>query len=324
LPDLTVEVPPEAAGERLDRFLAGLEEVGSRAAAERLLSQGGVRVNGSSEPKSHRLAAGDVLEVRVPERRPSELEPEQLDLRIAYEDEHLLVVDKPAGMVVHPAAGHDSGTLVNALLHHITDLSGVGGELRPGIVHRLDRGTSGLMVVAKNDAAHQHLARQFAARSVERVYLALVWGLPSPMEGTISGAIGRDPRDRKRMALVEGRGKPAQTRYAVLRAYGVAAALLSCRLLTGRTHQIRVHLASIGHPLIGDATYGRVTQARLKRLPESAEGPVRAFPRQALHAAVLGFEHPSSGQRLRFETEPPADMRQILNTLESLQKLGYT
>jgi 23S rRNA pseudouridine1911/1915/1917 synthase len=315
-----------AAGQRLDRWLAASLEPLSRSRIKALVEAGHVSLAGATiTDPSLRVKPGQIFELVLPEPEAPVPLPEAMPLTILYEDSDLIVLDKPAGMAVHPAPGSPAGTLVNALIAHCGDsLSGIGGVKRPGIVHRLDKDTTGIMVVAKNDAAHHHLARQFAERSVERMYLALVWGLPSPMEGTISGAIGRDPRDRKRMALVEGRGKPAQTRYAVLRAYGVAAALLSCRLLTGRTHQIRVHLASIGHPLIGDPTYGRVTAARLKRLPEPAQDLARAFPRQALHAAVLGFEHPSSGQSLRFETEPPVDMLQILNTLESLQKIDYT
>ena len=322
----TVLIADTEASERLDRVLAARIERLSRTRLKALILDGEVTIGARTiRDPGYRVNSGETVSVRIPPPLPATPEGEDIPLTVVFEDDQLIVIEKPAGLVVHPAAGNWTGTLVNALIAHCGDsLSGIGGVKRPGIVHRLDKDTTGIMVVAKNDAAHHHLARQFAERSVERMYLALVWGLPSPMEGTISGAIGRDPRDRKRMALVEGRGKPAQTRYAVLRAYGVAAALLSCRLLTGRTHQIRVHLASIGHPLIGDPTYGRVTAARLKRLPEPAQDLARAFPRQALHAAVLGFEHPSSGQSLRFETEPPVDMLQILNTLESLQKINYT
>jgi len=315
-----------AAGERLDRWLAASLEAVSRSRIKALVEAGHVRLAGATiTDPSLRVKPGQVFELTFPEPEAPAPEPEPVPLAILYEDPDLVVLDKPAGMAVHPAPGSPAGTLVNALIAHCGDsLSGIGGVKRPGIVHRLDKGTTGVMVVAKTDTTHQHLARQFAERRVERFYLALVWGVPNPLAGSIVGAIGRDPRDRKRMAVVEGRGKPAETRYGVRRAYGLAAALISCRLLTGRTHQIRVHLAAIGHPLIGDAAYSRNTAARLKRLSPGAQGAVRAFPRQALHAAVLGFEHPRTGERLRFETPPPADMRQLLHTLESLQEILYT
>ena len=315
-----------AAGQRLDRWLAASLEAVSRSRVKALVEAGCVRLAGATiTDPSMRVKPGQVIELTLPEPETPAPQPEAVPLTILYEDRDLVVLDKPAGMAVHPAPGSPAGTLVNALIAHCGDsLSGIGGVRRPGIVHRLDKDTTGVMVVAKTDAAHQHLARQFAERTVERVYLALVWGLPSPLADSIAGAIGRDPRDRKRMAVVEGRGKPAETRYAVRHAYGLAAAVISCQLLTGRTHQIRVHLAAIGHPLIGDATYGRVTAARLKRLPPTAQSVVRAFPRQALHAAVLGFEHPRTGERLRFETPAPEDMRQILRTLESVQETYYT
>lgn len=315
-----------AAGERLDRWLTASLEAVSRSRIKALVEAGHVRLEGATiTDPSWRVKPGQVFELTLPEPQAATPEPEAVALAILYEDTDLVVLDKPAGMAVHPAPGSPAGTLVNALIAHCGDsLSGIGGVKRPGIVHRLDKDTTGVMVVAKNDAAHQHLARQFAQRSVERSYLALVWGVPSPLEGSIVGAIGRDPRDRKRMAVVAGRGKPAETRYAVRRAYGLAAALISCRLLTGRTHQIRVHLAAIGHPVIGDATYGRITAARLKRLPPAAQAAVQAFPRQALHAAVLGIAQPRTGERLRFEAPPPADMGQLLHTLESLQETPYT
>ena len=315
-----------AAGERLDRWLAASLQAVSRSRVKALVEAGHVRLAGATiTDPSWRVKPGQVFELTLPEPEAPTPQGEAVPLAILHEDGDLVVLDKPAGMAVHPAPGSRSGTLVNALIAHCGDsLSGIGGVKRPGIVHRLDKGTTGVMVVAKTDAAHQHLARQFAARTVERSYLALVWGLPNPLEGGIVGAIGRDPHERKRMAVVEGRGKPAETRYAVRKAFGLAAALLSCRLMTGRTHQIRVHLASIGHPLIGDATYGRMTAARLKRLPPAAQEAVRDFGRQALHAAVLGFDHPRTGARLRFETPPPADMQQLLTILESLQRTPYT
>ena len=315
-----------AAGERLDRWLAASLQAVSRSRVKALVEAGHVRLAGATiTDPSWRVKPGQVFELTLPEPEAPTPQGEAVPLAILHEDGDLVVLDKPAGMAVHPAPGSQSGTLVNALIAHCGDsLSGIGGVKRPGIVHRLDKGTTGIMVVAKTDAAHQHLARQFAERTVERSYLALVWGLPNPLEGGIVGAIGRDPRERKRMAVVEGRGKPAETRYAVRKAFGLAAALLSCRLMTGRTHQIRVHLASIGHPLIGDATYGRMTAARLKRLPPAAQEAMRDFGRQALHAAVLGLDHPQTGARLRFETPPPADMQQLLTILESLQRTPYT
>jgi 23S rRNA pseudouridine1911/1915/1917 synthase len=223
-------------------------------------------------------------------------------LVIPYEDAHLLVIDKPAGLVVHPAPGNPDRTLVNALLAHCGDtLAGIGGVKRPGIVHRLDKDTSGLMVVAKTDLAHRALTADFAARRIERAYRAVVWGMP-PAGGEIEGAIGRDPRDRKKMAVRERGGKAALTRFARLEAFGTEAALLECRLATGRTHQIRVHLAALGFPLIGDPVYGR------RRAP-------KIFARQALHAGLLGFTHPATGETLRFTSDLPADMKALLAAL---------
>ncbi|HXV22912.1 MAG TPA: RluA family pseudouridine synthase [Alphaproteobacteria bacterium] len=315
-----------AAGERLDRWLAGKLQSVSRSRIKALVEAGHVRLAGATiTDPSLRVKPGQLFRLTLPPPEAPAPLGEPVPLAILYEDEALVVLDKPAGMAVHPAPGSPAGTLVNALIAHCGEsLSGIGGVRRPGIVHRLDKDTTGIMVVAKTDPAHRHLSCQFAERSVERSYLALVWGVPARLEDSIVGAIGRDPRDRKRMAVVEGRGKPAQTIYKVRKAFGLGAALLSCRLMTGRTHQIRVHLAAIGHPLIGDATYGRSTSARLRRLPPAAQEAVRSFKRQALHAAVLGFAHPVSGQRLRFETPPPADMRQLLKTLESLQRNSYT
>ena len=235
---------------------------------------------------------------------------------ILHEDRHLIVLDKPAGLVVHPAPGHEDGTLVNALLAHCGDsLPGIGGERRPGIVHRLDRDTSGVMVVAKTEQALAALSAKFAARDIERAYVALVWGLPAPASGAIEGAIGRDPRDRKRMALVTRGGKPALTRYRTTAVYHAAASLLECHLATGRTHQIRVHLASAGHPVVGDPVYLRRIPAVSRSVPEPARGRLLDFPRQALHAAVLGFRHPATGYEMRFETPLPADFSGLLGML---------
>ncbi|MEW5727162.1 MAG: RluA family pseudouridine synthase, partial [Pseudomonadota bacterium] len=237
-----------------------------------------------------------------------------------YEDDDLIVVDKPPGLVVHPAPGSPDRTLVNALLAHCGEsLSGIGGVRRPGIVHRIDKDTSGLMVAAKNDRAHAGLSAQFAAHTLERAYKAVVWGLPIPREGIIEGDIGRSPNDRKKMAIVTSGGKHALTRYRVVRPYaGGAVSLVECRLATGRTHQIRVHMTSIGHPLVGDQTYGRPRAARTRGLPPEARDRLASFPRQALHAYLLGFSHPSSGQNMIFESDMPSDINLLLKFLEPL------
>ena len=289
-------MPAEAAGERLDRFLSTLEEVGSRAVAERLLAEKRVRVNGSWEPKSHRLAAGDVLEVEVPESRPSTLEPEQLDLRIAYEDEHLLVVDKPAGIVVHPSAGHASGTLVHGLLGH----AAAGGEEaeRPGIVHRLDRDTSGLLVVARSEEAHRRLQGLLRQRKLVREYVALVRGRPRSRRGRIEAPIGRDRGDPKRVSLDTDTPREAVTNFEVVQTLP-RHALLRVALETGRTHQIRVHLAAIDLPVAGDPVYG-------------VEGDL-GLERQFLHAARLGFPHPMSGDPVECESPLPPELQAALD-----------
>ena len=293
--ELEVEVPPEAAGERLDRFLSGLEEVGSRAAAERLLSQRRVKVNGSPEPKSHRLAAGDVLAVSVPESRPSTLEPEQLDLRIAFEDEHLLVVDKPAGIVVHPSAGHPSGTLVHGLLGHAV----AGGEEaeRPGIVHRLDRDTSGLLVVARSDEAHRRLQQLLRRRKLVREYLALVRGRPRSKRGRIEAPIGRDRHDPSRISLDTDTPRDAVTNFEIVETMRLHT-FMRVALETGRTHQIRVHLAAIDLPVSGDPAYG-------------VEGDL-GLERQFLHAARLAFSHPFTGELVEAGSPLPPDLQAAL------------
>ena len=240
-----------------------------------------------------------------------------MPLTILFEDRHLIVLDKPAGLVVHPAPGNQDGTLVNALLAHAgEELTGIGGERRPGIVHRLDKDTSGVMVVAKTDLAHQALSTAFATRDLERAYLALAWGVPSRPAGEVDAPIGRHPTDRKRMAVVTRGGKPALTRFATERAWGTGCALLRCRLATGRTHQIRVHLSQIGHPLVGDPVYLRRIPAAARILPATARDALLAFPRQALHAESLGFRHPATGELLRFAAPLPPDMRGLLTLLD--------
>jgi 23S rRNA pseudouridine1911/1915/1917 synthase len=295
LAELELEVPPEAAGERLDRFLSGLEEVGSRAAAERLLSQRRVKVNGSPEPKSHRLAAGDVLAVSVQESRPSTLEPEQLDLRIAFEDEHLLVVDKPAGIVVHPSGGHASGTLVHGLLGYA--VAGGKEAERPGIVHRLDRDTSGLLVVARSEEAHRRLQQVLRRRKLVREYLALVRGRPRSKRGRIEAPIGRDRHDPTRISLDTDSPRDAATNFEVVEPMR-RHALLRAALETGRTHQIRVHLAAIDLPVSGDPAYG-------------IEGDL-GLERQFLHAARLAFPHPFTGEPVEAESPLPSDLQAAL------------
>ncbi len=322
---LEVVVPQAAAGERVDRFLAaalaerlpGL----TRSRLKSLIEEGRVRLGGATlDEPSRRVKPGQVLLVTPAAPTPAEPEGQAMDLAVVYEDADLIVVDKPAGLVVHPAPGNPDRTLVNALIAHCgPSLRGVGGVQRPGIVHRLDKDTSGLLVAAKHDLAHQGLARQFAERTIERRYLALVWGLPSPLEGTIEGNIGRDARNRQRMALVRSGGKPALTRYRVLKALsGGTVSLIECRLMTGRTHQIRVHLTSAGHPLLGDPVYGRATAGRMARLPEPARNAVQRLGRQALHAETLGFEHPVSKNRLIFQSALPDDLKSLLEILEEL------
>ena len=300
------------SGERLDKALAAASGL-SRERVKALLGEGRIAVDGSAAGQaSLKLAAGSAFRISLPDVVPPAAVPQNIPLVIAYEDEHLIVVDKPAGLVVHPAAGNLDGTLVNALLHHCRgQLSGIGGVARPGIVHRIDKDTSGLLVVAKNDAAHEGLARQFADHSISRAYLAITSGHPTPPAGTIRGNIARSATNRKKMALVgEGRGKHAVTHYQ-LRERLAGAALLACRLETGRTHQLRVHLASIGHALLGDPVYGR-TPAKLRPLLSCLD-----FQRQALHAAELGFIHPVSHEKLSFTSELPTDMQQLLVALRN-------
>jgi 23S rRNA pseudouridine1911/1915/1917 synthase len=297
------------AGERLDRALAALAGV-ARAQAQRWIEQARVRVNGAPARASQRLAAGDRVAADPPEPLPSALAPEAIALTLLHQDDALVVLDKPAGLVVHPAPGHAAGTLVNALLHHVRDLAGIGGVARPGIVHRLDRGTSGVMVVAKTDAAHAALSKQFHDHTIERVYIAFARGAPAQDEGRIERAIGRHPSDRKRMSIVTQRGRAAATRWRVLRRFPKSGAVkLEIRPETGRTHQIRVHLAAHGLPLLGDETYGQAAGGAF----------ARALGRPALHAAVLGFVHPTTGERLRFEAPLPGDLAALEATLASAE-----
>ena len=308
--DIILQGTIAESGQRLDKALADGSGL-SRERVKALLDEGRVVVGGTvAKQASAKPTAGTEWTITVPQAIPAEAKPQDIPLVVAYEDEYLIVVDKPAGLVVHPAAGNADGTLVNALLHHCRgQLSGIGGVARPGIVHRIDKDTSGLLVVAKTDAAHEGLARQFADHSIHRAYRAITAGIPVPATGTVRGAIARSPHDRKKMALVEdGRGKHAVTHYRTLQALN-GAALVECRLETGRTHQVRVHLSSIGHPLLGDPVYGR-TPSKLR--PMIAE---LGFRRQALHAAELGFDHPITGAKVHLVSEMPADMLELISQL---------
>jgi 23S rRNA pseudouridine1911/1915/1917 synthase len=278
------------------------------------MAEGAVRVGGRRARPSLRLRGGEDVTVDLPDPVAATPEPEDVPLTIVHEDARLLVVDKPAGMTVHPASGRVSGTLVNALLHHVRDLSGVGGVLRPGIVHRLDRGTSGLMVVAKDDETHRALAAQFASRRVEKEYLAIVHGVPRARQGVIEAPIGRDPVHRKKMSVRAPRGREARSSYTVDEALD-GAALLRVRIHTGRTHQIRVHLASLGHPIAGDATYGGTRTPSSRRA--AARTALEALPRPALHAARLAFTHPATGERLEFSSPLPPDLLDLLSLLRA-------
>jgi 23S rRNA pseudouridine1911/1915/1917 synthase len=292
----------------------------SRTRLKRLIESGQVTCAGAAlRDPALRVHDGQNFVVIIPENEDPVPVAQPMPLEVRFEDEHLIVIDKPAGMVVHPAPGNPDGTLVNALISHCgASLSGIGGVRRPGIVHRLDKDTSGLMVVAKTEAAHQALSRDFALRRIDRAYAAFVWGVPAPPAGEIVGNIGRSAANRKKMAVVgEGRGKPALTRYRVERSFTSQGALVECRLATGRTHQVRVHLAHRGHPLIGDPVYG----TRAGRSVAHA-GPIgrqiAAFPRQALHARRLGFTHPAGKGHLEFDSPMPADLRELAHSLELL------
>jgi 23S rRNA pseudouridine1911/1915/1917 synthase len=281
--------------------------------ADSASSRDGVRVTEPAEP----ARAGAIYTLVLPEPATAAPRPQAIPFPILFEDRDLIVLDKPAGLVVHPAAGNPDGTLVNALLAHCgPGFTGIGAEKRPGIVHRLDKDTSGVMVVAKTQLANDVLSAAFAARDLDRAYLALCWGLPNPASGEIEGAIGRDRRDRKRMAVVSHGGKAALTRYKVIRAFGLSAALVECRLATGRTHQIRVHMSARGHPIVGDPLYLRRIPATSRGFPDPIRRALLDFPRQALHAASLGFSHPRTGKWVRFETPPPADMATLIGLLD--------
>ncbi len=316
-------IEDEYAGQRLDKALAALIDDLSRARVQALIADGQVRVNGLVETRgSSKVAVRDVLSLVVPAPVAAEPEAEDIPLDVVYEDADLLVINKAAGLVVHPGAGNWSGTLVNALLHHCAgELSGIGGVERPGIVHRLDKDTSGLMVAAKSDRAHQGLAAQLADRSLSRVYYALVLGAPVPIKGSVNMNIGRDPRNRQRQAVNVRGGRDARTFYHVKQNFGDACSLVECKLESGRTHQIRVHMAALKHPLIGDPLYGpqpTAVRAKLARagVEEAEIEQVLAFPHQALYAGAISFVHPVSGERMHFENEAPEDFSKLLKIFQ--------
>jgi 23S rRNA pseudouridine1911/1915/1917 synthase len=305
-------VVEEQAGSRLDVYLAAMAArlglARSRSQLKRLIEEGRCQVSGVRARPAQRLKAGESVSLTLPPPEPDQALPEEIPLVVLHEDEHLIVIDKPAGMVVHPAAGHRRGTLVNALLGHCTSLSGVGGTLRPGIVHRLDKLTSGVLVASKSDAAHLGLAEQFARHSVERRYLAVVAGQLAMPSGTFDTLYGRHPTHRQRFTSRCRQGRRAVTHFRVLRPLR-GATLVEARLETGRTHQVRVHFADAGHPVLGDPMYGRPCAER------EAREAARRIGRQALHARLLAFDHPLTGQRLRFVTPPPADVQELLAAL---------
>jgi 23S rRNA pseudouridine1911/1915/1917 synthase len=314
-PSDALVVEEDHDGLRLDHFLTSVLYGQSRSHIQRLIKDGHVSSPaGGPLRASTSVRAGEQYFVDVPDLKPAAPQPEALPLRIVFEDPDLVVLDKPAGMVVHPAAGHESGTLVNALLHHIKDLSGIGGEARPGIVHRLDRGTSGLMVVAKHDRAHQELARQFHDREVEKEYIALVWGLVHAGR-RIDDPIGRDPSDRQKMSTRARRARSAVTRVTFAHQYK-GATLIKVAIATGRTHQIRVHLSGIGHPIVGDQTYGGVH----RRVANNLRAVMR-LERPFLHAARLSFTHPADGRRVDFDSPLPPELQAVIEGIEGREEL---
>lgn len=309
-----------SAGTRLDLFLAAACSDLSRSRIQKLIEEGSARVAGAPVKRSHVVRAGEEVTIEIPEPRAVALEPEAIPLSILYADEHLIAIDKPAGLVVHPSPGHASGTLVNALLYHVRDLGGIGGDLRPGIVHRLDRDTSGVLLVAKTDLAHGSLSRQMKKRAMRKEYLALVAGVPPVRKGEIAFAIGRDPRNRKKMRAfrtieeMPAGAREARTRYEIEKEYfALGMTLLRCRLITGRTHQIRVHLSAAGMPVVGDPVYGRPRYDRIKD-PE-LKRRLAQFPRQALHAERVAFRHPATNEPIEIVAPLPADFRELLEEI---------
>lgn len=321
----TQPVQSAEKGQRLDKFLSQFVEINlphdiglSRNQIQRLIKEGYVSTEENVLADcSFKVRTGDIYQIEIPEAGEAEPEAEKIPLEVVYEDNDLIVVNKPAGMTVHPAPGAHNGTLVNALLYHCSNnLSGIGGVKRPGIVHRIDKETSGLLVVAKNDYSHQKLSEQFFNHSIERTYFAVVYAVPNPLHGTISGNIGRSHFDRKKMALLENGGKHAVTHYKTLKTFNNYAALVQCNLETGRTHQIRVHMSSIGNALIGDKLYVKNHKSGMK-IPPQLRSYLNEFPRQALHAASLGFVHPRTGKELNFSCDLPNDFKALISQLNN-------
>ena len=317
----SVSVPATSAGARLDKWLAETIPDVSRSRLQALITEGAVTVDGAVETDSAaRLKSGQNVKLKVPAAVDATPEAQDIALDIVYEDKDIIVINKPVGMVVHPAPGNPDNTLVNALLAHCEGaLSGIGGVKRPGIVHRIDKDTSGLLVAAKTEKAHAGLSLQFAVHSLDRTYDALVWGVPPRESDQIIGAIGRSRHNRQKMAIVKRGGKEAETGYRVVDIFGDIASHVQCKLKTGRTHQIRVHMASIGHPLIGDETYGSNRRRSMKNVPPEVAAMLKSFPRQALHATTLGFVHPITGETMKFQRDPPEDFAELLEGLQSVE-----
>lgn len=315
---LRIVVPPKQSKERIDVYLTHQIQNATRSKVRQAIDEGLVLVNGNRVKPSHSVSPGEIIDITLPRPPRMDAQPENIPLDIVHEDDQLLVVNKPAGMVTHPAYGNYAGTLVNALLHHCKSLSTVNTEMRPGIVHRLDKDTSGLLVVAKNDAAHHALAKQFSKRTIDREYWALVWGRFKQPQGTIEASLGRSKRDRKKVT-VTAEGKPAVTEYEVMREYDFLS-LVCLKLKTGRTHQIRVHLAHVGHPVFGDPSYGgrNATWGGLEgKRARRAQYLLKLISRQALHAKTIGFAHPATRQFVKFDSEIPEDMQKVLAGLQA-------
>lgn len=324
LQQFSFTVAPEQSGERLDKYLAAQAGELSRTRVKNLMLEGQVLLNdlvcGSPAQK---LKSGDRIEISVPIPRDDTPTPEDIPLDIVYEDEALIVINKPVGLVVHAGAGHEDGTLVNALLHHCGDtLSGIGGVKRPGIVHRLDKDTSGLMLVAKSDKAHKKLSAQLSDRSLHRRYKALVWGAPVPRKGVVDAPVGRHPSNRQKMGIIYRNGREARTQYLLTEEWGPVS-MVECSLETGRTHQVRVHMAHLGHPLLGDPLYGLARNGQISRLKKAGLADdlivqVLDFPRQALHAAEIAFIHPLTGEEMEFESDLPEDLKFLISILNQI------